>query len=337
MPDVHYRQAIMRSFVENLNALNFTEGFGQFGEPTLASANNASANWCRACVSPLDQKSATGWLACLYGGLQTGDDWARVNIPVSEMPLTDFRAAQWSYYMTNTETMGVNIVLWVHDPDDFDKRAEITQLANVSGLEKASGWNAHELTLTTDQFFFYGEGTTGTDLTAGPSNLYGIDDFQADTLFADWTIYRITLEYGWEASGTFEEAWVADIKINGIMIPLKPDKSGTGRIAHRLTTWSDTIAFTLAPKTPWRLLSIGIHASATLDEDENFTATLDAGAGANFDRVIYSDDLYDGARTSQTTYFGEGYDFPAEDEMDFAQANGSDDDVGIDVVYQTVF
>lgn len=311
-----------------------------FGEPTLQSRNNGSVNWCKSGVSPLDQKSATGWLACLYGGVQSGwDDYARVEIPVNEMPIGDLTSALWSYYMTEEEAFGVNMVVWVHNPNDFDKRAEITQQADIATLEKAAGWDAHELDLTTSQFYFYGEGTTGTGLTAGPPNYYGMDDFQADPIFQNWTIYRISFEYGWHTGDNeFKDVWVADIKINGYMVHLKPDSSGTGRITHRhIDVDTGALALTLAPKTPWRLVSVGIHASAVLDDGEAFTATLDAGLGAHFDRVIYSDDLYDGSRTSQTTYFGEGYDFRAEDEMDFAQANGSNDDIGFDVVYQTVF
>ena len=53
-----------------------------FGEPSLAAAKNGWASWMSSVVSPLDQKSPTGWLANLYGGVQTGDDWARLNIPV---------------------------------------------------------------------------------------------------------------------------------------------------------------------------------------------------------------------------------------------------------------
>jgi hypothetical protein len=191
-----------------------------FGQTTLASANNGTAAWVRGETSPLDQKGSTGWLANLNGGVQTGDDWARVSIPVYELPVTEFLAAQWSYYMSQTQTMGVNIVIWVHDPKDFDKRAEITQLANVSGLEKAAGWNAHELDTSVTQFFFYGENTTGTALTAGTQ--YTWAQFQADVLFKTWTIYRITFEYGWEASGTFADAYVAEIKLNGASVPLRP-------------------------------------------------------------------------------------------------------------------
>ena len=56
----------------------------EYGEPTLESGNDGCAVWSRGSVSPLDQKSSTSWLANLYGGVQTGSDWARVNIPVNE-------------------------------------------------------------------------------------------------------------------------------------------------------------------------------------------------------------------------------------------------------------
>jgi len=195
-----------------------------FGQPSLASANNGRAGWIRGGTSPLDQKGSTGWLAELYGGVQTAwNDWARLSVPVNELPLTDLNECMWSYYMTETEAFGINTVIFVHDPTDFDKRAELTQQADIATLEKASGWNAHELNRTTDQFYFYGEGTTGTSLTAGPPNYYGIDDFAADALFKNWVIYRITFDNGWHTgSNEFKSAYVADVKINDTMVPLGP-------------------------------------------------------------------------------------------------------------------
>lgn len=203
-------------------AVNDVAGAGMiFGRPTLMQCNHGVANWERGSKSPLDQKSATGWLVRLYGGVQTGDDWARVDIPVNELPVTSLTSAQWSYFMSATETMGVNIVVWVHDPADFDKRAEITQIGNHADLPKTAGWNAFQFSSATAGMFYYGEGTTGSALVAGTQ--YTWAQFQADVLFSTWTIYRITLEYGWEASGTFDEAFIADIKLNHTMIPLRPE------------------------------------------------------------------------------------------------------------------
>lgn len=192
-----------------------------FGHPVLRAENNGYARWHIATSSPYNQKGG-GWLAELYGGTQSGnDDWAGLYIPVNEISVPHFEAAQWSWYQTNTETMGVNMVIWMHDPANFDNRAEVTQLANHSGLDKTSGWNSHEFDQTVTQMFFYGENTTGTGLTAGTQ--YPWTSFKTDDLFKDWTIYRISFEFGWDASGTFESAYVAEVKLNEVPVPLKPD------------------------------------------------------------------------------------------------------------------
>ena len=197
-----------------------------FGSPSVNSSNNGAARWDRGSTSPLDQKSATGWLAGLFGGTQTGDDWARVEVPVNELPTPQFLTALWSYFQTNAEVYGVNMVVWLHDPDDFDKRVEVTQAPSGVTLEKGAGWNAHELDRTVTQFFFFGENAGASDLTAGTQ--YTWDQFRADVLFKTWTVYRVTFEWGWYSTGVFEDAWVADIKLNGELIRMGPE-SGVHR------------------------------------------------------------------------------------------------------------
>lgn len=213
----------------------------KYGEPTLSSGHNGSASWVRA-IPPRDAKGSTGWHAKLNGGAQTGDDWARINIPVNELHLTEFALAKWSYYMTAAQSMGVGIVIWVHDPDDFDNRAEITQLGGHADLGKAAGWNAFEFTQDTAGMFFYGEGTTGTALTAGTQ--YTWQQVRDDALFKTWDIYRVSLEYGWEASGSFGDVYVADIQLNKKMIPLKPTteellaRDSQSNALPTISTWS---------------------------------------------------------------------------------------------------
>jgi len=197
-----------------------------FGHPVVRAANNSTARWAMPPNPTVAQKGG-GWLVELVGGLQTGDDFAACDIPTNEYPVPLFQEAQWSYYMNATQTMGVNIVIWVHDPDDFDNRAEITQLGGHADLEKTSGWNAHEFTSATGGMFYYGEGTTGTNLTAGTQ--YTWAQFQADALFKDWLIYRISFEYGWEASGTFSAAYLAEVKLNQIPVPLIPPQQWSHR------------------------------------------------------------------------------------------------------------
>ena len=305
-----------------------------FGEATLNANNNSACNWMQGIVSPYDQKGSSGWLALLHGDIQTGDDWARINIPVNEMPMQELESSQWTYYMTTNDYMGVSMVIWAHDPNNPSNRADISQ--DALDCESAVGWNKHVLA-TTNHFFFYGEGTTGSGLTAGTH--YTLAQFQTDKVFSTWTIYRITLDFGWGAAGnTFGDAAVADVIINGTQIPMKPDSTGTGRITQRvISVDTGALAFTLAPKTPYKLLSMDVHASAVLDTGEALTITKDAGVSSFFDTVIFSQDLFIGSVTSLHVVFGEGYDFPAEDELDLAQANGSNDDIGITVIYQTVF
>ena len=206
-------------------------GVPMFGEPTLFSQGAGKASWDRAIRTSTivtDQKSTTGWLANLDGGVQTSwDDAAALYIPLDEMPLPDLASALWSYYMNTGQTFGCQMSIWVHDPTDNDKRGDIIQLGNVAGLEKTSGWNAHELSLSTAQFFFYAEGESGNTVctTEGAANLYTLAQFQSDPCFSTWTIYRISLNNGFENSGTFQPIHVADVKINGQVIPLGP-KSG---------------------------------------------------------------------------------------------------------------
>jgi len=195
-------------------------GVWAYGKPTLHSGGSGVASWAKASALGQNQKGYQGILAQLYGGTQSGDDWAALYIPVNDIKVKEFNRAQWSWYQTATETMGLGCVFWIHDPTDFDKRAEVTQVAGVATLDKAAGWNSHEFSDSVTQMFFYGENTAGTDLTAGTQ--YTWQQFQSDTLFKDWTVYRFSLDWGWEASGTFESVWVADLKLNGDVILLDP-------------------------------------------------------------------------------------------------------------------
>ena len=191
-----------------------------FGHPVLRADNNSTARWVFKTTSPYYQKGG-GWLAELNGGAQTNDDWAAIYIPVNELPVHMFDAASWSYYMTTADSFGVNIVIWVHDGDDFDKRAEITQLGSNSTIAKGAGWNAHKFNAETTQMFYFGENVPGTtQRTAGTQ--YTWTQFQEDPLFHDWLIYRVSIEFGWQATGTFGVASVAEVKLNEVPIPLVP-------------------------------------------------------------------------------------------------------------------
>lgn len=302
-----------------------------FGHPVVRSNGNSVAYWSRPTTSPYNQKGG-GWMSCLYGGTQSGTDWAALYVPVNEMPVKDFEEAQWSYYMTGTETMGVNIVIWIHDPEDFDKRAEVTQLGGHSGLEKAAGWNAHEFDTSVTQMFFYGENTTGTGLTAGTQ--YTWAQFQSDNLFKDWVIYRISLEYGWEASGTFDQVWVAEVKLNEIPIVLKPNAEDLAAPVYQYSTGFSAIATALSPKTPFELIGVYVHLNAAATQ-QTLTVTVDAGRGTAYDTLLLSQ-----AMSGETdVVFSEGdntYKFHETDEIDCAWTNTDGKTYGLTYVWRAL-
>ena len=139
----------------------------------------------------------------------------------------------------------------------------------IGTLEKGSGWNAHELNVATDQFYFYGENTTGTGLTSAAPNYYGLDDFQGDALFKDWTIYRITFDNGWQTGNNeFKSAYVADIKINGQIVPLGP-LSGK----HKNVVVVSKTLEALGAYTAFDIISETDTASAGTDWDFDFGGT----------------------------------------------------------------
>ncbi|GAH44872.1 unnamed protein product, partial [marine sediment metagenome] len=100
-----------------------------FGEPILASGGEGKALWEGGWWHGASSRAGSGFAARLIAGKQTSyDDFAKVRIPVDNLPLIDFTSARWCYWMQNTEAYGVSLSIHVHDPLDFDKEAEISQI-----------------------------------------------------------------------------------------------------------------------------------------------------------------------------------------------------------------
>jgi len=321
--------AVSRQTLKNVHQASWL-----FGHPVLRSTGVSQAYWAKSQISPYPQKGG-GWDALLYGGVQTGSNYAAIFIPVNEMPVPLFEEAEWSYYMTSTQTMGVNIVVWVHDPENFDNRAEVSQLGGISGLAKATGWNAHQFDQTVTQMFFYGENTTGTNLTAGTQ--YTWNQFRTDNLFSKWTIYRISLEYGWEASGTFDQVWVADVKLNEVPVPLVPTRDDLEAPVYQYhTATSAALATALSPKTPYNLISIALKINTAGTTSESFTATVDAGRGAAYDTLLLTKNTASLSITDLFTSFGEGYDFMEDDDIDCAWPNTENRTYGLTYAFRVL-
>ncbi len=301
-----------------------------FGHPVLRSTGVSQAYWAKSTISPYNQKGG-GWSVILNGGVQSGSNYAAIDIPVNEMNLPLFEEAQWAYYMTGDESMGVSMVIWAHDADDFDKRVEITQLGST--VDRTTGWEAFEFSKTSSGMFFYGENTTGTNLTAGTQ--YTWAQFQADPLFKNWTIYRISLEYGWEASGTFDPVWVAEVKLNEVPIPLLPTRDDLeAPVFQYHTATTGALATALAPKTPFELVSIALKINTAGTTSENFTLSVDAGRGAAYDTNLLTQATP--TITSLFVEFGEGYKFMEDDEIDCAWANTENRTYGLTYAFRVL-
>lgn len=280
-----------------------------FGDPVIRYEGSGMGGWTKE-NSKSERQKGGGWLADLYGGAQSGDDWAALYIPVNELPVTQLTSMGWSWYQSATETMGLGIVIWVHDPDDFDKRAEISQVGGAAGLDKSAGWNSHEFDSSVTQMFYYGENCTASALTAGTQ--YTWAEFQADTLFKNFVVYRISFDWGWEASGTFEDAWLAEVKLNGMYIPLKPqlgDRIGweTKQIHAATPNPSSTKATTITPTSGHRVRILAVFANTASSTASQFEVYFHTGANITTDatKAIFCQTLDADTIPSAMVMFGD--------------------------------
>jgi len=306
-----------------------------FGEPTLRASVNGQATWSRWH----HQRPGTGWSAQLYGGKQdVYNDWARVMIPVNEMPIGDLKSLMYSWNNTEEEAEGPHLAIYIHDPDDNDARVEMTYLGVQ--VDKEAGWQAFELDVTADYFYWYGENGSST-IGEGPGTQRGLDDYQADATFGRWTIYRIDVVWG-GATGdaVYENLWLLDVKVNGTVIPMKPDSSGTGRIGKKFYTAGTSIASgaaVLAPKTPYRLLSVSMKLNEEQTGGSAFVLSLLSEQGTAYDPAILTDDMdVPAGRLSLYAPFGQGYEFGMDDEIDLVYTNTGTKTYGLTYTYEVL-
>lgn len=95
-------------------------------------------------------------------------------------------------------------------------------------------------------------------------------------------------------------------------------------------TGAAALALTVAPGKPWVLLEMRIHLSA-VGGSGNLTATMDAGAAAAYDTVLFTQDM--SAIADKHWQPTRPIPFSATDELDFAWANAGTKTYGIEVVY----
>lgn len=309
-----------------------------FGEPTLRGSANGQATWSRWH----HQMGTTGWSAQLYGGIQSSfNDWARVMIPVNDMPIKDLKSVLWGWNNTEEEVDGLAMQVHIRSDTDPDLIVNITQKG--TGVAVGAGWQNHTLDLDAINWFWYGEdGDGGSGLDEGLPNYYTFGEFQDDALFGSWVIYRIDFYWG-AATGNaeYKNLWLTDVRINGQIIPLKPDSSGTGRFGTKTYTGTDATVTTgeaiLAPKTPYRLLSISNKINDVQGGASSFVVNLLSEAGTAYDATLLTDDMYvPVTRKSLYAAFGQGYEFGMDDELDILYTNTTGKTFGIVYRYEVL-
>jgi hypothetical protein len=101
----------------------------------------------------------------------------------------------------------------------------------------------------------------------------------------------------------------------------------------QVATGSGNIATTVAPAVPWVLLEVRLHLSAAGGAN-NFTATMDAGAGAAYDCVLLTQDMTSAVNVHWQP--DRPIVFSKTDELDFAWTNSNSRTYGLEIVYGTL-
>jgi len=104
---------------------------------------------------------------------------------------------------------------------------------------------------------------------------------------------------------------------------------------QRASASSGAVAVTVAPGHPWRLIELRFHNASGSLAATKLTATMDAGAGAKHDALVYSVSMSSNSNLRKA--FTPPLTFSHEDdELDFAYLNGSGAAYGFEIVYELI-
>lgn len=96
------------------------------------------------------------------------------------------------------------------------------------------------------------------------------------------------------------------------------------------------VSESIAPGVPFQLAEVRIMADATPTTSEDFTVTLNSGAGATFDQVIYSADLNSTDVPVQVA-FDPLRTYGAADALDIAYTNTDTNTVTVEVIIRVPY
>lgn len=195
---------------------------GMFGKPILEAGGNGVATW--APPGTIGGHQVT-WAAKLDAGVQDDyNDFAKVIVPVNEMPFNDLKIVRLEPYYTASDGIDMGVCIYMHDPNDLDQRIELSHTPLTNSL---AGWR--ELNWPTDvplghAYFWYGSITDTPDLCPTSGTAYTLAQFRTDKIFSTWRVYKITLDYGYyTGGGAMNGCYLTHVLINNVAILLKPD------------------------------------------------------------------------------------------------------------------
>ena len=94
---------------------------------------------------------------------------------------------------------------------------------------------------------------------------------------------------------------------------------------------TETVGFVVAPNQPFILREINLNLDTAPTTSENFVCTLDANRGANWDRIIFSQDVATYTDISETKM---NIDFMRGDKLRFTLPNTDGRTYSLDVKYR---
>ena len=105
-------------------------------------------------------------------------------------------------------------------------------------------------------------------------------------------------------------------------------------LGYARATGNAAIALSLVLPGTCKLIQVRCHFSAAPVSAGSFTVTLNAGAGAAYDTLLYSRDPSVGSLTDLVIEFGDEHIYEANDEIDVVYANPDGRTYGVALVYE---
>lgn len=230
-----------------------------FGQPELDYGGNGSALWTTTRAKDTSQIIRA---ALLNGGVQTSwDDFAKVLVPVDEMPFAELTSVRLHAYYTATSGIDMGVCVYMHDPANFDERIE---LSHTPLTTSAAGWR--ELNWPTDvptgyAYFWYGTVAATPDTCPTKGSAYTLAQFRADSVFKRFTIYKISFDYGYHTgSGTMDGCYLVQAQINNQTIRLEPparDHIGSEVKTYAQNSNNSIVTRTLVTPATGRKIRVG--------------------------------------------------------------------------------